>query len=109
MCESDAALIFKQIAEAIHYMQSVNVMHRDLKLSNILIDSSLQIKVIDFGIAIQLRDLSEERETLCGTPNYISPELISRQPYSIQTDLWSLGCILYALITGTPPFECATV
>ena len=46
---------------------------------------------------------------MCGTPNYISPEVIQNQSYGLQTDLWSLGCILYALLTGTPPFECATV
>jgi serine/threonine protein kinase len=67
------------------------------------------IKLIDFGLAVQLSSLEEERQTLCGTPNYISPEVIQSQPYGLQTDLWSLGCILYALLTGTPPFECATV
>ena len=43
--------------------------------------------------------------TMCGTPNYISPEVLERQPYGLSSDLWSLGCILYALLTGTPPFE----
>jgi len=53
--------------------------------------------------------LTEERETLCGTPNYISPEVILNQPYGLSTDLWSLGCIMFAMLTGKPPFECATV
>jgi polo-like kinase 4 len=47
--------------------------------------------------------------TMCGTPNYISPEVLERQPYGLSSDLWSLGCILYALLTGTPPFECPSV
>ena len=51
-------------------------MHRDLKLSNILLTEAGQVKIIDFGLAVQLSDLTEERETLCGTPNYISPEVI---------------------------------
>ena len=67
------------------------------------------MKIIDFGLAVQLQDLTEERETLCGTPNYISPEVILNKPYGLSTDLWSLGCITYALLTGKPPFECATV
>lgn len=84
-------------------------MHRDLKLSNVLISESNEVKIIDFGLAVQLSDPYEERQTLCGTPNYISPEVILNKSYGLQTDLWSLGCIMYALITGTPPFECPTV
>jgi serine/threonine protein kinase len=64
------------------------------------------VKIIDFGLAVKL-ELGEkgEQKTLCGTPNYISPEVLNSQPYGLQSDLWSLGCILYALLTGTPPFE----
>lgn len=58
-------------------------MHRDLKLSNILLTEKNQVKIIDFGLAVQLTDLTEERETLCGTPNYISPEVILNQPYGL--------------------------
>lgn len=90
-------------------MQSRGIMHRDMKLSNILLTETNQMKIIDFGLAVQLSDLTEERETLCGTPNYISPEVIQNKPYGLSTDLWSLGCIMYALMTGKPPFECATV
>ena len=50
-----------------------------------------------------------EQKTLCGTPNYISPEILNSKPYGLQSDLWSLGCILFALLTGTPPFECPSV
>jgi serine/threonine protein kinase len=89
----------------------MGVMHRDLKLGNILIaNGSKQIKIIDFGLAVKL-EVGEQGEqmTMCGTPNYISPEVLERQPYGLQSDLWSLGCILYALLTGTPPFECPSV
>lgn len=90
-------------------MQSRGILHRDLKLSNILLADTGVVKIIDFGLAVQLLNLEEERETLCGTPNYIAPEVIKNKPYGLMTDLWSLGCILYALLTGTPPFECSTV
>jgi len=92
-------------------MQNMGVMHRDLKLGNILMtQESKQIKIIDFGLAVKL-EVGEQGEqmTMCGTPNYISPEVLERQPYGLQSDLWSLGCILYALLTGTPPFECPSV
>lgn len=91
-------------------MQERNIMHRDLKLSNILISMDHKhVKIIDFGLAVQLTTNDEERQTLCGTPNYIAPEIITSKPYGLQADLWSLGCITYALFTGTPPFESPTV
>jgi len=86
-------------------------MHRDLKLGNILITHATKsVKIIDFGLAVKL-EIGEqgEQKTLCGTPNYIAPEVLNSQPYGLQTDLWSVGCILYALLTGTPPFECPSV
>ena len=86
-------------------MQERTVIHRDLKLANILVTPSKHIKIIDFGLAVELGDISCERNTLCGTPNYISPEVLSNKSYGIESDMWSLGCILYALLTGKPPFE----
>lgn len=57
-------------------MQERGIMHRDLKLSNILIDDNNSVKIIDFGCAVQLNSADEERQTMCGTPNYVSPEVI---------------------------------
>jgi serine/threonine protein kinase len=106
--ERQVAFVFAQLAEGIHYLQSLKVMHRDLKLSNILVDAKLQVKIIDFGCAVQLTDFDEEHHSLCGTPNYVSPDVINKN-HGLQTDLWSLGCILYYLLAGTAPFECPTV
>ena len=108
--EPDISKIFSQIAKGVNHMQSQGVMHRDLKLGNILISPTKAVKIIDFGLAVRL-EIGEkgEQKTLCGTPNYISPEILNSQPYGLQSDLWSLGCILYALLTGTPPFECPSV
>ena len=107
--EKEVAEYVRQLATGIEYMQERGIMHRDLKLSNILLTEDKAVKIIDFGLAVQLSTNAEERETLCGTPNYISPEVIQNRPYGLQADLWSLGCIMYALLTGTPPFECSTV
>lgn len=91
------------------YLHKNKILHRDLKLGNILLNDDDTIKICDFGLAVQLEDLEEERETLCGTPNYISPEILNRTPYSFKIDYWAFGCILFALITGQPPFESRSV
>jgi len=103
--EQDAKFLFKQIAEGVKYLHDNQIIHRDLKPTNILLTEQGNIKIGDFGVAVQLKDLSEEHETMCGTANYISPEIVSKQPHGIETDIWSLGCVLYALLVGKPPFE----
>jgi polo-like kinase 1 len=75
--ENEVSILIKQLAEGLNYMQERGIMHRDLKLSNILINDIRIVKIIDFGLAVQLTNLEEERHTLCGTPNYISPEVIT--------------------------------
>ncbi len=75
--ESQASSYFREIALGVKYMQEKNILHRDLKLSNVMLNQNKQIKIIDFGLAIQLMDFVEEETTICGTPNYISPETIS--------------------------------
>ena len=90
-------------------MQDRNILHRDLKLSNIMITMDKQIKIIDFGLAIQLSDFKEEDSTICGTPNYLSPETISGKRFGPMSDLWAIGCILYVMLLGSPPFESSTV
>ena len=85
-------------------MHEKNIIHRDLKLGNILLCDNV-VKICDFGLAIKLSDSEQERNTLCGTPNYISPEIINREPYGMKIDCWSFGCIIYAVIVGKPPFE----
>jgi len=94
-----------QFAKGLKYLHNNHVLHRDLKLSNLLLTDQNILKICDFGLAVKLLDLEEERETLCGTPNYISPEIVKNEPYGIKADTWSYGCILYAMATGNPPFE----
>ena len=65
----------------------------------------MEIKIGDFGFAVQLDYDEEKRKTICGTPNYIAPEIINEQPYSYEVDIWSLGIIIYTLIFGKPPFD----
>jgi len=83
-------------------------MHWDLKLSNILLNDN-EAWIGDLGLAVKLLNEYEERKTYCGTPNYISPEIVSKQSYDLRSDIWSLGCILYVMLVGKAPFEDTTV
>jgi len=99
--------IFRQIIEGILYLHKHGIIHRDLSWSNILLcNEGSVVKISDFGVAtvISSNELACQH-TVCGTPNFISPEVASNQPYGLSSDIWSLGCILYTLFVGTPPFH----
>ena len=77
-------------------------------MGNILLSDKLQIKVADLGLAAKLDTEVEKRHTLCGTPNYVAPEVIDKDKYgghSYESDVWSFGCILFAMLFGKAPFE----
>ena len=79
--------------------------HRDLKPENLLLDEFNNIKLIDFGLAIYMKD-GVSLSTACGSPNYAAPEVISGQAYAgQQVDVWSCGVILYAMVCGSLPFD----
>ncbi|KAF5276204.1 hypothetical protein FQR65_LT04009 [Abscondita terminalis] len=105
LSEPEASHIMKQIVEGIQYLHSHNILHRDMSLSNLLLTKNMQVKIADFGLATQLSRPDEKHLTLCGTPNFISPEVASRNLHGLETDVWGLGCLLYTLLVGTPPFE----
>eukprot|EP01156_Anaeramoeba_ignava_P017659 Anaeramoba_ignava/a89759_109.p2 GENE.a89759_109~~a89759_109.p2 ORF type:complete len:459 (+),score=150.83 a89759_109:35-1411(+) len=94
-----------QIIEGIKLLHSNSIIHRDLKPENILIDQSGHIKICDFGLARFLgKRRSNKTKTFCGSPEYLSPEIIKHQPYGRETDLWSLGIVLYEILHRLPPF-----
>ena len=68
-----------------------------------------QIKLGDFGLATKVDFDGERKRTLCGTPNYIAPEVLCKKGHSFEVDIWSIGCILYTLLVGKPPFETQTL
>ena len=92
-----------QIAEGLRYLHDNNIIHRDLKTENIFLDKDYNIKIGDLGI-IKILDGSKFAKTSIGTPYYMSPELYEGSNYNCKTDIWSLGCILYELITLKKPF-----
>ncbi|KAH0791369.1 CAMK family protein kinase [Histomonas meleagridis] len=105
LSEPVAALIFQQIVSAIAYCHSAGVAHRDLKPENILITKFPQIKVSDFGLCGFISE-HQMMETFCGSPCYCSPECLCRIQYDgPKSDIWSLGVILYAMVTGEHPWN----
>jgi len=101
--EPQARYIFVQLLSAIKYLNSLNIIHRDIKDENILIDKDLNIKLIDFGAAIQIKG-GRVYDKFVGTIPYIAPEIISGQEYgSLSQDIYSLGVLLYLLIYGDLP------
>lgn len=100
----------KQIVGCLEYLHKCRVIHRDLKLGNLFINENMEIKIGDFGLATKLDFDGERKRTICGTPNYIAPEVLAgKNGHSYEVDIWSLGVIIYTLIIGKPPFETSNV
>uniref|UniRef100_A0A6Q2WRZ0 Serine/threonine-protein kinase PLK4 n=1 Tax=Esox lucius TaxID=8010 RepID=A0A6Q2WRZ0_ESOLU len=107
--EDEARHFMHQIVKGMLYLHTHGIMHRDLTLSNLLLSSNMNLKIADFGLATQLKLPSDKHFTMCGTPNYISPEVATRSAHGLESDVWSLGCMFYAFLMGRPPFDTDTV
>ena len=94
-----------QLVSIVNYLHNVaKVAHRDIKLENIIIDSSCNIKLIDFGLSKMLKSDKSYMKTFCGSEAYVAPEIVERKQYTSSSDIWSVGVVLYALAVGTLPF-----
>ncbi|XP_010901426.1 serine/threonine-protein kinase PLK1 [Esox lucius] len=103
--EPEARYYMMQLVKGCQYLHNNRVIHRDLKLGNIFLNDEMDVKIGDFGLATKIEFDGERKKTLCGTPNYIAPEVLCKKGHSFEVDIWSLGCILYTLLVGKPPFE----
>ena len=106
LTEIEVQCYIVQLIKALKYLHSHRVIHRDLKLGNLFLTEKMELKVGDFGLATKLDFEGERKRTVCGTPNYIAPEILDgKTGHSYEVDIWSLGVIIYTLIIGKPPFE----
>jgi len=95
-----------QIVKALKYLHKLKIIHRDLKLANLFLSENMQLKLGDFGLATKLEFEGEKKRSLCGTPNYIAPEILEgKSGHSFEVDIWSIGVCIYILLIGKPPFE----
>eukprot|EP00123_Amoebidium_parasiticum_P015227 comp22842_c0_seq1/m.35986 comp22842_c0_seq1/g.35986 ORF comp22842_c0_seq1/g.35986 comp22842_c0_seq1/m.35986 type:complete len:754 (-) comp22842_c0_seq1:841-3102(-) len=105
MKEKEARLKFRQIVSAVQYCHSKHVIHRDLKAENLLLDADLNIKIADFGFSNEYTP-GGVLDTFCGSPPYAAPELFQGIVYEgPEVDIWSMGVILYTLVSGALPFD----
>ena len=109
LAESEARKIFKQIVFGLGHIHSRGVLHRDIKLDNILLDTDFHVKICDFGVS-KIITRSEIIREQCGTPAYIAPEIIVNKGYKgFYIDHWSLGIVLYAILCGSIPFKASNM
>uniref|UniRef100_A0A3Q3WF38 phosphorylase kinase n=1 Tax=Mola mola TaxID=94237 RepID=A0A3Q3WF38_MOLML len=109
LSEKETRNIMRVLLEVVQFLHSQNIVHRDLKPENILLDDHANIKLTDFGFAVQIK-AGERLKEICGTPGYLAPEIIEcsmdagHAGYGTAVDIWSAGVIMYTLLAGSPPF-----
>ena len=103
--EKEIRFIIAEIVLALEHLHGCGIIYRDLKLENILMDKEGHICLTDFGLSKELESIQGTTKTVCGTPTYLSVEVLLGQPYSIAIDYWYLGVVAYELFTGTNPFD----
>ena len=105
LSEREARSILKQIVAAVHFCHYNQIVHRDIKVENLLLDSNFRVKLADFGFSAHF-DYGDLLDVWCGSPPYCAPELYLARPYDgPKVDIWSLGVVLYVLVCGYLPFE----
>ncbi|KAK3827875.1 MAG: kinase-like domain-containing protein [Benniella sp.] len=106
LTESQARLIFSQIVDCVHYLNSKGICHRDIKDENIVIDNDFVVKLIDFGSAVIIPPQGKVFDRFYGTINYASPEILKGEQYRAEAaEIWSLGILLYTILYGEAPFN----
>ncbi|KAH7701512.1 plk/plk-unclassified protein kinase, partial [Aphelenchoides avenae] len=105
--EPDAIVFLKQLLRAIKYLhEECGLLHRDIKPGNILLSRELTVKLADFGFACPIREVqAASLHNVCGTPNYVAPEILEKRGPSVYSEYWAVACSFYCMLYGRPPFE----
>lgn len=103
--EPEVRYFVLQIVDGLQYLHNNCIIHRDLKLGNMFLTDNMEVKIGDFGLATKVEFEGDRKKTMCGTPNYIAPEVLDKVGHSFEADVWAVGCILYTMLVGRPPFE----
>ena len=101
--EEEAAKLTAQMTDALAYLHHKNIIHRDIKPENLLMDLKGDLKVADFGWSVHAP--TTRRTTMCGTLQYLAPEMVEKTEHDESVDLWSLGVLIFEFLYGSPPFE----
>ncbi|KRX10604.1 Protein kinase-like domain [Pseudocohnilembus persalinus] len=105
LSEDKCRRVFTQVVQGIQYLHKKRIVHRDIKLENLLIDEKKKVKIIDFGFSVRTAE-NQKLTSFCGTPSYMSPEIVSKKEYTgFPSDIWSLGILLFVLLCGCFPFR----
>ena len=102
--EEEVQYIVGVLSVTLEYLHSHHIVYRDLKPENVMMDRRGKLHVIDFGLCKEV-EMEENRWSIGGTPAYMAPEVIEKKKYSYSVDWWSLGIMMWELLTGKPPFE----
>lgn len=107
LSEPETRKILRDVVRGVVYLHDNRILHRDLKLENYMVGADGKIKIADFGLSVVLKNDDDKRFTICGTPNYLSPELLSKvnKGHSYELDIWTIGVSAFAMLTGRPPFD----
>ena len=107
LSETETARILNDVISGLRYLHDNRIIHRDLKLENFFIGRDGRVKIGDFGLSTRLYYDDERKHTMCGTPNYLSPELVTatEKGHSYEVDIWAVGVSAFAMLTGRPPFQ----
>jgi len=105
LSEAESCRLFVQIVQGLEHCHNSGIVHRDVKLDNLLIDENKNIKIVDFGFSVSFKP-GQKLKKACGSPSYAAPEIVARKPYNpTSVDIWSLGVVLYAMVCGYFPFQ----